>query len=274
MVVFMSLNIQFFRHAILLIALALLGTGCAKKYQKMTLPPLKKAHFEQKKDNVTLKIRQLNERELKSIDSRGLGSYKIGSVPFNKKHNKRARRKYVQVLYGTLINETKHPIIFNRKSISLPVLQPHKAYGFSNKRMIAGFLSGVCGLITTGCGIALLTTSTAGGGFYMANGLVVAAAASNINLPFGTFFTILGIDLVFAGFALGAREVAYENYLKAFAKDTMLSDAGCTLLPDNYTSWLMVVRSHKYQRKFTFNCAAGDGSTVEFDVQMPQREAF
>ena len=67
--------------------------------------------------------------------------------------------------------------------------------------------------------------------------------------------------------------VSKENYLKAFAKDTMLSDKVCTLLPENNMSWLMVIRSHKYSRNFTFSCNTLDGA-VDFDVKMLSKELF
>ncbi len=256
-----------------LVSIILLCTGCAKR-TKMVLPPLKKPHFEAQKEGVTLKVRELNEQELKEINTKGLGSYKIGRIPLNKKNNRHNRGKYVRVLYGTLINEGAQPITFNRKSISLPLLPLHKSYRFSNSLMIWGFLCGTFGIAYTAWGLTLLFAGPqAGAGFCAVGGGVVVFAAGSSSFTY-TLLTVLGVELAVLGFWIGAQEVEKEKNLKYFTRDTMLSDALHEIQPHDTQSWLMVVRSHKYKEQFMVRCAKPDATEIAFDVTMPDTNAF
>ena len=256
-----------------LVGIILLCTGCAKR-TKTVLPPLKKAHYEAKKEGVTLKLRELDEHELKKINTKGLGSYKIGCMPLNKKNNRHNRGKYIRVLYGTLINESLEPIRFNRRSISLPILPPHKAYRFSNSLMIWGFLSGVCGLAYTAWGIAMLATGPQTGAGICAVGANFVMVSASANSFAYTVLTVLGVEFAILGFALGVRELKNEQNLKYFTQDTMLSDANYEIEPHNTHSWLMVVRSHKYQEEFSISYTRPDATDIVFDVVMPDLNTF
>lgn len=251
----------------------LLCTGCAKR-TKIVLPPLKKPHFEATKEGVTLKVRELNEQELKEINTKGLGSYKIGRMPLNKKDNRHNRSKYVRVLYGTLINEASQPITFSRRSISLPVLPPHKAYRFSNNLMIWSFVCGMLGIAGTAWGLTMLFAGPqAGASLCTIGGSTVLCVASANTFNY-TCYSALCIELTILGFLVGIQEVEKEKNLKYFTRDTMLSDALHTIQPQDTQSWLMVVRSHKYRESFVMRCMKPDSSEIAFDVTMPDTSTF
>lgn len=259
--------------AIALTGIILLCTGCAKR-TKMVLPPLKKPHYEATKEGVTLKVRELNEQELKEINTKGLGSYKIGRMPLNKKNNRHNRGKYVRVLYGTLSNEAAQPITFNRKSISLPILPPHKSYRFSNSLMIWSFVCGTFGLAYTAWGLTMLFAGPqAGAGFCTIGGSFVVLAAGSSTFTY-SLLSLLGLELAIIGFVVGAQEVEKEKNLKYFTRDTMLSDAIHEIQPHDTQSWLMVMRSHKYKEKFVVHCTKPDNTKITFDVTMPHINAF
>lgn len=259
--------------AIAFASIILLCTGCAKR-TKIVLPPLKKADYTAKKEGVTLKLKELNEQELKEINTKGLGSYKIGRMPLNKKNNRHNRGKYVRVLYGTLINENTTPITFNRKSISLPLLPPHKSYRFSNNLMIWSFLTSVSSLALAAWGITMLIIAPqAGTGVCAIGGNYILLAAGSSTYTY-SLFSILGLEYAIIGFAIGAQEVKKEKNLKRFTHDTMLSDAIQEIQPYETQSWLMVVRSHKYQEKFMVRCQKPDATQIVFDVAMPNINTF
>jgi hypothetical protein len=229
--------------------------ACGPKYQSKQLKPLntQSAQFEQTKNNVTMRVKQLNQQE--------------ANAQFNGRASKLFMRKYSIVpLQVTITNAGTDEILFNKSALDLDLCNEREVaellYTNAQSRVI-----GIRALCGAGFGVSCI-------GIYPA--LWIAA----LGIPFGVplLMSLCGAA-IYSGYAFMTADNQYETCAdvndvidKDISAKTLKVNAA-TIKPGKELNYLLFANGKTFKPNFTLTLSDSDNKKLAFDVDLRYKKS-